>query len=147
MPGKGEKGPAIGKHTHETGKKPKTGQCIDLCFHPLLLIEEPPARPKLYLARDRSVLKIPCQCGEEVIIGRVMVVDYRLGHRPELFELVKVGSQFTNLGKIPNRIKPGIGPEFLKFPGVYIAVRTEVHLLGPSLWRHRACQSAPSENF
>ena len=70
MPGKREKGPAIGKHTHETGKKPKTGQCIDLCFHPLLLIEEPPARPKLHLARNRSVLKIPCQCGEEVIIGR-----------------------------------------------------------------------------
>ena len=71
-----------------------------------------------------------------------MVVNYCLGHRPYLFELIKVRAQFPTLFKISNRIKTLIRAKVIIFNRVYIAVGPEVHLLGPTF----GCIQLPKMN-
>src|ERR1700754_3668937 len=54
----GKKTPAIGKHPDKTAQKAHIRKCIDLTCHSILLIHEPPGRPKLNLASDRPVIEI-----------------------------------------------------------------------------------------
>ena len=55
------------------------GEGVELPLHRLPLVEEPPPAPELDLAGNRAVLEIARHRGEHVVVGRIEIVEHRLG--------------------------------------------------------------------
>ena len=81
--------------------KTGVGERVHLPFDPFLLVEKPPRTAELQLARDRTILKIADDGGEDVIVRRVDVVDDGSGQRMLLLQQVEVGAQGGGL--LPSR--------------------------------------------
>ncbi len=77
MTGKGEETSGIGQHTDKATHQTHVGEGIDLLFHPVFLIEIPPARAELDFSFDRSVIEVADHGCKYFIVSRVEVVNHR----------------------------------------------------------------------
>jgi len=67
----GQKATRIREHAHEARQQAQVGQGVELPFHAVLLVQEPPAGTKLHFARNRTILEITNHCCHKVIVARI----------------------------------------------------------------------------
>ena len=58
MPNEGHETSRVSQHPDEASDQAGVRQGVDLPLHAFLLIEVPPARPKLHLARNSTTLEV-----------------------------------------------------------------------------------------
>jgi len=68
VPGIGHKASGVGQHADELTQQSHVGKGIELSFHTVLLVIEPPARTELNLARCAPVLEIADHCGDQFVV-------------------------------------------------------------------------------
>ena len=91
--GVGEERAAVGDHAHETAQQALVGERLQLPFHPVLLVEEPPAAAELHFSGRAAVLEIAEHGGDQVVVDRVVVVEDGLGQAVLLIEAVEEPGQ------------------------------------------------------
>ena len=123
----------VGHHADKTAQQAEIGERVELPFHALLLIEKPPAAAQLHLAGHRAVLKISDHRGEDIIVGRIDVVEDRPRQLVGVVERAQVGGQRPRLRKIADRIEPAVGSHRAKKTAVRVAQRPEMELQRPAL--------------
>jgi len=133
MPRIGQKTTGIGQHPDKPAHQSHIGQRIDLPYHTILLIEEPPGRSELYLSGNGPVIEIADHGRNEFIIGRIEIVKNGLRQFVLSIEPVEKPTERPPLGEIADRIPARIGTQPLRHPAVVIAQRPEVELLHPPL--------------
>ena len=90
--------------------RPGVGEGIQLQLDAFLLIEKPPATAELDLSRSGLVLKVAGRSREDVIIGRVVVVNDGTGQRVFRLEQVEIRREGRGLREVANRVEAGVGP-------------------------------------
>ena len=134
MARKGEKAAGIGEHTDEAGKQTCRAECIELEFHAIFLIEEPPTGAELDFAGAAAILECSSHGGEEIIVPRIDVVE---DHARELIaagEGIEEGDKAVALRAIADRIETAIGAECVGHARTDVAEGAEVELLGPAFF-------------
>jgi len=75
--GIGKKTSGVGEHTDKSTDQSHIGKCVQLFFHPILLVEEPPAGPKLDFPPDTARIEIANHGSKNLVVGRIKVVNNR----------------------------------------------------------------------
>src|SRR5438477_1946384 len=127
----------IGHHAYKTRQEASIRESVDLLRDALLLIEEPPRRSVLKLARFPSVLLLSIleganQSGELKCVLRIHVVYDHLRQRVLPSEQVEVGGEALALGKITNGVIARIGPKRPPRGGIHVTKSAQMQLLCPS---------------
>ena len=121
----------IREHADEAREQAGGGERVELEFHAVLLVEEPPAGAELDLAGDRAVLEGTGQAGEEVIVTRVEIVEHDLRQRVPrasasryVDERGPCGCRRWSRSRCPGRVS--------RHARVDVPERAEMKLLGPA---------------
>ena len=122
---------AIGQHTDEKGQKPHIRQRFELLFHPVLLVEEPPAGAVLHFAREGAVVEVGDQRREEVIRVRIEVVNDRFREVSVAVEVVEVTGKRATVSAVGHRVAPGVRAEPVEDSRRVVPHRADVQLRRP----------------
>lgn len=132
MAGEGEETARVGEHADEAREQSGGAQGVELEFHAVLLIEEPPTGTELDFSGAGAVLESAGEGGEEVIVAWVDVVKNHAGKLIAGSEGVEVVDEAMALGAIAHRIETAIGTELRCHTRVDIAEGAKVELFGPA---------------
>ena len=132
MTREGEEAAGISHHPDEAAQKSEVGEGVQLCLHPFLLVKEPPSAPHLDLARHTSILKVSDHGAEDVIIGRVQVVENGARQFADPVQRTEKASQRLGMRVVADGVASGIGPEQVHEPGIGVAESSDVELHGPA---------------
>ena len=91
--------------------RPRFDSALSLPLHAVLLVEEPPARAELHLAGRAAVLEVADHRGQHVVVGRVEVVEDRLGQPVVAVEPVEEPRQRPGDLEVADRVEAGVRPE------------------------------------
>ena len=97
-----------------------------------MLVEEPPAAAELHLAGRRAVLEIADHRGHHFVVGRVEIVEDRLGQPAVAVQAVEEPGHRPGDLEIADRIETGVRAERLEHPRVVVPQGAEVELLHPA---------------
>lgn len=137
--------PRIREHAHELGQQAERRERVDLPLHAFLLVEEPPAGAKLQPARHGAVLKIAHHRGEDVVVGRVQVVEHDPRQRVFAVQRVKVARERAGLREVADRVHAGIGTAPLEQAAVVVSQRAEMDLFCPPALRIESAEEHHDE--
>src|SRR5690606_20067091 len=106
-----EEAPRVGEHPDEAREEPHVRERVDLPAHPVELIEEPPRAAVLELPRNRAVLEVADNRGEELVVARVQVVEDRLREAAGRVEPIEEPCERPRHLEVADRVGAGIEPD------------------------------------
>ena len=104
----GEEGARVGDHADEAAEQAEVGQRVHLVAHAAFLVEEPPARAILDLARRHAVLERAREAGEQGGVGGVEIVEDRLPERVLARERAEPADEARALAEVADRVAAGV---------------------------------------
>ena len=86
---KGQQASAVGQHAYKMAQQTHVGQSVQLFFHTVFLIEEPPGGTPLHLTRYAPVIEISTHGSKNFIFRWIKVVNYSFTQSLILIESVE----------------------------------------------------------
>ena len=113
-------------------KRPRFESERILRLHPVLLVQEPPARAELHLARHRPVLEVAGHGCHQLVVARVQVVEDRSREPPLAVEAVEEPRQRSRHLEVADRVGAAVGAQQVPQARRGVSKRAQVVLLHPA---------------
>lgn len=127
----GEERAGIGEHADEVGEEADGGEGVDLVFHALEAVVEPPTGAELDFPLVRSFLEGAASAGEDGVVAGIEVVDDGFGKLVDPVEGVEEDDEGFALWPVADGVEAGVGSELLEEAGVGVPSWSEVELHRP----------------
>ena len=134
VPRVGQERAAVGQHADEAAQEPQVRQRVHLFLHAVFLIQEPPAGAELHFAGHAAVLKVADHRGDNLVVGRIDVIENRFGQPVVAIQAVEELYHRLRAEKVADRIETGIRSERLEHARVVVSQYAVVELLGPAFF-------------
>ena len=101
---KGQQASAVGQHSYEMAQQTHVRQSVQLFFHAVFLIQEPPGGTPLHLTGYTPVIEISTHGSKNFIFRRIKVVNYSFAQSIIPIKSVEqCGQEFTG-SEVPDRV-------------------------------------------
>ena len=125
-------GAGVRQHADETAQQTQRSQRVQLVFHAVFLVAEPPAGTELNLARNAVALEVAQHGADDVIVLRIQAVENGLGQVARaLFFGQQLGEILRDAG-IVDGVEAHVRAVLLKHARIIVAHCADVILLRPA---------------